>query len=87
MGQKTRSHIHDAAFTTKGSLGTDLGLWISARIPGKHGGSIHLRSCDTPGSIGTAFTLISPGSRERKDLLLRHIAHASAEKAFKDTAG
>lgn len=60
MSAKTRSRIYDPFFTTKGALGTGLGLWVSAGILAKHRGSMHLRSCDIRGKNGTAFTLIFP---------------------------
>lgn len=60
MSPKTRNQIYNPFFTTKGSLGTGLGLWITAGILAKHGGSLHVRSSDTPGKSGTAFTLILP---------------------------
>jgi len=60
MSPGTRKHIYDAFFTTKGTNGTGLGLWVSAGILAKHGGSMHLRSNDVPGRSGTAFTLIFP---------------------------
>ena len=60
MSPKTRKHIYDAFFTTKGASGTGLGLWVAARMLAKHGGSMHLRSNETPRASGTAFTLIFP---------------------------
>ncbi|HMH13929.1 MAG TPA: ATP-binding protein [Edaphobacter sp.] len=52
--------IYDAFFTTKGTSGTGLGLWVTAGILARHRGSMHLRSKTTPGASGTAFTLIFP---------------------------
>jgi PAS domain S-box-containing protein len=60
MNALTRRHIYDAFFTTKGTLGTGLGLWVTAGIIAKHGGSMHLRSSDLVGASGTVFTLIFP---------------------------
>jgi signal transduction histidine kinase len=47
----------EAFFTTKRAVGTGLGLWISADIVAKHGGSIHVRS---KLETGTAFTIALP---------------------------
>lgn len=60
MNRRTRQHIYDAFFTTKGTEGTGLGLWVSAGIIAKHRASMHLRSKESPGPSGTAFTLIFP---------------------------
>jgi PAS domain S-box-containing protein len=70
MSPATRKHIYDAFFTTKGTYGTGLGLWIAAGILAKHGGSMHLRSKELPGQSGTAFTLIFPcnGTENKKRL-------------------
>ena len=60
MSGETRRRIYDPFFTTKGSQGTGLGLWVTASILAKHRGSMHLRSKTTPGASGTTFTLIFP---------------------------
>jgi PAS domain S-box-containing protein len=62
MSRDTRRRIYDPFFTTKGTLGTGLGLWVSAGILTKHQGSMHVRSSVLPGASGTAFTLIFPRS-------------------------
>ncbi|MGA9586511.1 MAG: ATP-binding protein [Terracidiphilus sp.] len=67
MSTETRRRIYDPFFTTKGTSGTGLGLWVTAGILARHRGSIHLRSKTTPGASGTAFTLIFPmGGTERE---------------------
>ena len=60
MTQETRRRIYDPFFTTKGTQGTSLGLWVTAGILAKYFGSMHLRSKNTVGASGTAFTLIFP---------------------------
>jgi PAS domain S-box-containing protein len=60
MSPHTRRHIYKPFFTTKGTLGTGLGLWVTAGILAKHRGSMHVRSSDVSGASGTAFTLILP---------------------------
>jgi signal transduction histidine kinase len=60
MSRETRRRIYDPFFTTKGTEGTGLGLWVTATILAKHRGSMHLRSKTTPGASGTVFTLIFP---------------------------
>jgi PAS domain S-box-containing protein len=57
MTAEARRHIYESFFTTKGAEGTGLGLWVSANIVNRYGGSIHVRS--KQGS-GTAFTVVFP---------------------------
>jgi PAS domain S-box-containing protein len=57
---ETRKHMYDAFYTTKGSGGSGLGLWVTARIVRKHRGHIHVRSRHGSQLGGTAFTLIFP---------------------------
>jgi signal transduction histidine kinase len=47
-------------FTTKGSVGNGLGLWVSKQIVEKHGGSIQVRSCMNGPYRGTTFSVILP---------------------------
>jgi PAS domain S-box-containing protein len=60
MSLETRRQIYVPFFTTKGNLGTGLGLWVTAGILQKHRGTMHLRSKNVPGASGTVFTLIFP---------------------------
>lgn len=60
MTPETRRRMYDAFYTTKGSGGSGLGLWVTANIVRKHQGSIHVRSKRTARSGGTVFTLIFP---------------------------
>jgi PAS domain S-box-containing protein len=60
MSMETRKHMYDAFYTTKGSGGSGLGLWVTARIVRKHRGHIHVRSRRAAQRRGTAFTLVFP---------------------------
>jgi PAS domain S-box-containing protein len=60
--KQVRKRIYEPFFTTKGEVGTGLGLWVSAGIVDKGGGSIHVRSSTEPGRSGTVFTLSFPDS-------------------------
>lgn len=60
MSLETRQHMYDAFYTTKGSGGSGLGLWVTARIVRKHRGHIHVRSRRGAQLGGTAFTLVFP---------------------------
>ena len=57
MNPDVRARIYKAFFTTKPVSGTGLGLWVSAGIVDRHGGSIHVRSRKAE---GTAFTVALP---------------------------
>ena len=44
MSVETRRRMYEAFYTTKGSEGSGLGLWVTAKIIRKHRGCIHVRS-------------------------------------------
>jgi signal transduction histidine kinase len=54
-----RQRIFSPFFTTKQSVGTGLGLWVTRGFAEKHGGSIHFRTRTTAPS-GTIFRIILP---------------------------
>ncbi len=56
----TMSRIFEPFFSTKGNKGTGLGLWISREIIGRHGGSLKVRSSQSPHRSGTVFTIFLP---------------------------
>jgi PAS domain S-box-containing protein len=60
LSLETRKRMYDAFYTTKGSGGSGLGLWVTARIVRKHRGHIHVRSRRAAQCGGTAFTLVFP---------------------------
>jgi signal transduction histidine kinase len=43
MPASTLSRIFEAFYTTKGSAGTGLGLWVSSEIIGRHHGTLRFR--------------------------------------------
>ncbi len=53
-------HIFEALFTTKESIGTGLGLWVSRQLLEKHGGSIRFRTSTGPYRRGTTFVIELP---------------------------
>jgi len=57
MDSDTRQKVFDLFFSTKGSKGTGLGLFISNKVIGQHGGSIEVAS--TPGH-GSHFCIRLP---------------------------
>jgi signal transduction histidine kinase len=56
-----RSSLFTQFFTTKGSGGTGLGLWLTRDIIARNGGKLHLRS-RTGQQSGTAFVIYLPGA-------------------------
>ena len=54
-----RQRIFSPFFTTKQSVGTGLGLWVTRGFAEKHGGSIHFRTRTTEPS-GTVFRVFLP---------------------------
>lgn len=57
---EARKKIFDAFFTTKGTAGNGLGLWVCHEIVQRHHGQLRVRSTQRPGRKGTAFTLFLP---------------------------
>jgi len=55
-----RQRIFQPFFTTKGAVGTGLGLWVSKQIINKHGGTIRVRSKVSGHGRGTVFSVILP---------------------------
>lgn len=63
-----RRKIFDAFFTTKGTAGNGLGLWVSQEIVQRHRGRLRLRSTQRPHRKGTTFSLFlpfDPGGEQR----------------------
>jgi signal transduction histidine kinase len=64
-----RQHIFEPFFSTKGNTGTGLGLWVSASIVEKHGGSMRVRSTDKEGRSGTIFSVFLPSEHHAGEQL------------------
>jgi signal transduction histidine kinase len=47
-------------YTTKGAIGTGLGLWVSQEIVDRHRGVMRVRSCTRPEHSGTVFSVFLP---------------------------
>jgi PAS domain S-box-containing protein len=58
-----RPRIFEPLFTTKESVGTGLGLWVSKQIIQRYGGSIRLHSSTMGGRRGTTFSVFLPTQR------------------------
>jgi len=63
MTPEVRGRIFDAFYSTKGTNGTGLGLWISKGIVDKHCGLLEVRSSRRPNCSGTVFRLFLPHGR------------------------
>lgn len=60
MDGGTRARMFEAFFSTKGIGGTGLGMWISAEIMQRHGGTILLRSSQRAATHGTVVSIFLP---------------------------
>jgi signal transduction histidine kinase len=56
----SKVHIFEPFYTTKGTVGTGLGLWVTKQIIDKHHGKIRLRSGTGGARRGTVFMVILP---------------------------
>jgi PAS domain S-box-containing protein len=52
--------VFEPFYTTKGSLGTGIGLWIAKQLVERHGGQISISSSTEPGNSGTTVTIDLP---------------------------
>jgi PAS domain S-box-containing protein len=68
------SHIFEPFYTTKGAVGTGLGLWVSKQIVDKHAGKIRVRSSTREGQSGTVISVVLPFETEEEPL--NQSAHA-----------
>jgi two-component system, NtrC family, sensor kinase len=63
IAPQDRARIYQPFFTTKGERGTGLGLWVSAGIVNRIGGSIRVWSTCRPGRSGTCFSVFLPAKQ------------------------
>ena len=63
IAPQDRARIYQPFFTTKGERGTGLGLWVSAGIINRIGGSIRVWSTCRPGRSGTCFSVFLPAKQ------------------------
>ncbi|UCG87939.1 MAG: PAS domain-containing protein [Gemmatimonadota bacterium] len=79
MDQETREKAFSLFFSSKGTEGTGLGLFVSNRIAQAHGGTIELNSQE---GVGTRFTVQIPRRRpqqeapENPDRSAKEVLHA-----------
>jgi PAS domain S-box-containing protein len=52
--------VFDAFFTTKGNLGTGIGLWVARQLIERRGGQISVASSAEEGNSGTTITIFVP---------------------------
>ncbi len=60
MPREVLARIFEPFYTTKGSAGTGLGLWISKEIIDRHHGRLRARSSQQEGRQGTVFRIFLP---------------------------
>ena len=65
IAPQDRTRIYQPFFTTKGEKGTGLGLWVSAGIMDRIGGSIRVWSTSRPGRSGTCFSVFLPSKQSK----------------------
>jgi signal transduction histidine kinase len=65
IADEHRKRIYEPFFTTKKSLGTGLGLWVTSELVKKHDGRIRLRSQIGKGTVVTIWLPVERRSEER----------------------
>jgi signal transduction histidine kinase len=60
MPSEVLAKVFEAFYTTKGMLGTGLGLWVSKDIVDRHKGRLKIRSSQRSGRTGTVVQLFLP---------------------------
>jgi PAS domain S-box-containing protein len=60
IAQEHLGRIFEPFFSTKGTLGTGIGLWVSRQLVERHGGQIAVTSSTEPGKSGTTVTIDLP---------------------------
>lgn len=60
MSRSVLARVFEPFYTTKGAIGTGLGLWVSQEIVKRHEGALHVRSSQNPGHSGTVFIMFLP---------------------------
>jgi PAS domain S-box-containing protein len=60
MSPETLKRMYEPFYTTKGDMGTGLGLWVTAGIVEKHHGTLRVRSSRRVAGGGSAFGLVLP---------------------------
>jgi signal transduction histidine kinase len=65
ISASSRQRLFQPFFTTKGTVGTGLGLWVSKEIIEKHGGTIRVRSSTDGGRRGTIVLPAEPAEAAR----------------------
>jgi C4-dicarboxylate-specific signal transduction histidine kinase len=64
ISPEIKSRLFEPFVSTKGDTGTGLGLWVSAEIIRKHGGTIRFKSSSLPPATGTVFSIFLPAQPE-----------------------
>lgn len=77
IASQDRERIYQPFFTTKGERGTGLGLWVSAGIIDRIGGSIRVWSSRLPGRSCTCFSVFLPAGQATFSPLRRRPAKAA----------
>jgi PAS domain S-box-containing protein len=67
MSHDVQKRIFEAFYTTKGTAGNGLGLWVCQEIVNRHHGALHVRSSQREGRSGTVFALFLPFHQQRRD--------------------
>ena len=68
IDQKYLDRVFEPFFSTKGDLGTGIGLWVAKQLIEGHGGRITMTSSTAPGESGTTVLISLPLLTPHTDL-------------------
>lgn len=67
MTAEVMQHLFEPFFSTKGMIGTGLGLWVSREIVERHRGEMRVRSSTSLSRQGTTFSVFIPEHKDSDD--------------------
>jgi signal transduction histidine kinase len=81
LSPEVRAQMFQPFFSTKGSGGAGLGLWISDQLIARNGGSLRIRSSQASGSSGTVLMLFLPDNADTNSAVIEQVGVSELPQA------
>ncbi|MCU1251157.1 MAG: sensor signal transduction histidine kinase [Edaphobacter sp.] len=81
LSPEVRAQMFQPFFSTKGSGGAGLGLWISDQLIARNGGSLRIRSSQASGSSGTVLVLFLPDNADSNSAVIEQVGVSELPQA------